>query len=132
MPDPGYSGTPLWKKLGVKPGLQIRLIDAPSGYSDWLGADFPVEVVKSGGDIVHLFAASEQAFAQAFFPLIQGISPQTVIWVSWYKKSSGIATDLTEDRIRALVLPTGWVDVKVCAVTEQWSGLKLVLRKEKR
>lgn len=130
----GYSATPLINKLGIKPGMKIFLADAPSAYFDWLGANISDQVVKSGktADIVHIFAKSRKELEKQFHAIIKDIHPDGVIWVSWYKQSAGIPTDITEDAIREVVLPAGWVDVKVCAVNEEWSGLKIVKRKELR
>jgi hypothetical protein len=134
MAPAGYSGTPLYKKLGVSAGTQLLLIDAPDDYFDLLQADFNPKVVKSGNlaTLVHLFVTKAAELESRFLQLIAQVRPDTVIWVSWYKKSAKMDTDITEDRIRAIVLPTGWVDVKVCAVSAQWSGLKIVQRKANR
>jgi hypothetical protein len=127
----GYSGTPLIKKLGLKEGLKLRLVNAPAEYYSWLETDVSGQLCPSGGvpDWVHLFAVTSRDFERG----MRGLAsvwlrhPQVVIWVSWYKKSSGKATDLTEDVIRGYALANGLVDVKVCAVSEEWSGLKLVV-----
>ena len=128
---PGYSGTPLIKKLGVKPEMKIRLVDAPAEYFEWLGADLSPQLCPSGAlpDWVHLFAGSRRDFEREMKALAAVWRRQTgvVIWVSWYKKSSGKATDLTEEFIRSYGLANGLVDIKVCAVSEEWSGLKLVV-----
>ena len=127
----GYSGTPLIKKLGLSPGLKVRLIHAPEDYFDWLGTDISAQVCSSRDtpDWVHLFAGSLKVFEKEMAALksLQAKNTGIVIWVSWYKKSSGIATDLTEDIIRGHALRNGLVDIKVCAVSDQWSGLKLVV-----
>jgi len=127
----GYSGTPLLKKLGLKEGLKLRLITPPDDYFQLLDADIspqlcPPEAIP---DWVHLFAASYKDFVKGMTALKPAWSKNTsiVIWVSWYKKSSGIVTDLNEDLIRDYALRNGLVDVKVCAVSGQWSGLKLVV-----
>ena len=130
----GYSSTPLLKKLGIKSEMKVLLMNTPEQYFDWIEADISDQVVKSGAkaDLVHLFVTNKKDLEKHFASLIKQLIPKAVIWISWYKKSSGIATDVTEDVIREIVLSTGWVDVKVCAVSEQWSGLKVVKRKELR
>jgi len=133
MPDSGYSGTPLIKKLGILPGMKVRLINAPGDYFDLLGTDLKGQVVKNGScDLVHLFVKGRAELETAFSLLIQELPPTAIIWISWYKKAARIPTDITEDGIREIVLPTGWVDVKVCAVSDLWSGLKIVKRKINR
>jgi hypothetical protein len=136
MPAAGYSGTPLLKKLGLKKEFRIRLLHAPSGYFDWLETDISSQLCGPGQspDLVHLFAADWAIFATSMRSLapLWKKNPQLVIWVSWYKKSSGIATDLTEDLIRNYALDNGLVDIKVCAVSDNWSGLKLVVPLAKR
>jgi hypothetical protein len=127
----GYSGTPLIKKLGLKEGLKLRLVNAPAGYADWLEADVSGQLCPSGAlpDWVHLFAVTSRDFERDMGGLapVWRRNPQVVIWVSWYKKSSGKATDLTDEVIRGYALANGLVDIKVCAVSEEWSGLKLVV-----
>jgi len=131
MPTPGYSGTPLLKKLGLKEGLRVWLINPPDNYFQWLEADISAQVCspKELPDWVHLFAPTQAAFGKGMQSLKAAYkkNPRLVIWVSWYKKISGIPTDLTEDIIRGYALQNGLVDIKVCAVSEQWSGLKLVV-----
>jgi hypothetical protein len=133
----GYSGTPLARKLGIKPGSRVHMMDAPPEYRDWL-APLPEDVVfeqkagKSNCDIVHLFVESFAALRRTLPKARLTIMPAGAIWVSWHKKSSGIPTDVTEDIVRGLALETDLVDVKVCAVTDIWSGLKLVIRKHLR
>jgi hypothetical protein len=130
----GYSSTPLVKKLGITPGMKLLLINAPVDYFQWLETDLADQVVKSGrlAAFVHLFVKNRKELEKQFKSLVKTVGPGTVTWISWYKKSSGIATDVTEDVIRETVLPAGWVDVKVCAVSDEWSGLKIVKRKEPR
>ena len=132
----GYSGTPLIKKLGLQPGQRIWLIDPPAGYSALLGSDPSAQVCSPAEipDWAHLFAVSQKAFEKGMSPLNKASkkNPRLIVWVSWYKKSSGIPTDLTENIIRDYALSNGWVDVKVCAVSEEWSGLKLVVPLSKR
>ncbi|MCW3087866.1 MAG: hypothetical protein JWQ78_1252 [Sediminibacterium sp.] len=133
MAPAGYAGTPLVKKLGLTPEMKLVLVNAPADYAVLVGFDPGKQVIKTGvPDFVHIFAVSRGALEKQFHSIIKKASPATVIWISWYKKSAKIPTDITEDTIRGIVLPTGWVDVKVCAVSEAWSGLKVVLRKENR
>lgn len=136
MPTPGYSGTPLSAKLGIKPGALVCALHAPRDYAALLGRLPQGARVRTKlspkADIVHLFTASKAELARALEAYRAKLHPAAAIWVSWPKKASRVPTDLTEDTIRAIALPLGLVDVKVCAVTEIWSGLKLVLRKELR
>lgn len=132
----GYSGTPLPKKLGIQAGTALATIDAPADYLAWLGA-LPRDVTlqrrpSTASDVVHLFVTGRAALARQLAALRQGLRPDAAVWVSWPKKASKVPTDVTEDVIRELALPLGFVDVKVCAVTDVWSGLKLVVRKELR
>ena len=136
MATSGYSGTPLLKKLGLKEGHRVKLVHAPEDYVDWLEADISAQICgpRENPDFIHLFAADRATFEKSMRSLAPcwRKNPQVTIWVSWYKKSSGIATDLTEDVIRNYALANGLVDIKVCAVTDQWSGLKLVVPLNKR
>ena len=132
----GYSGTPLSKKLGYKAGLRICTPGAPSNYRKLLaplpdGIEFQARVAKTT-DVVHLFTTSKAELAKNLLSWLKVLGPDAAIWVSWPKKTSKVATDITEDTIREVALPMGLVDIKVCAVDETWSGLKLVLRKELR
>lgn len=126
----GYSGTPLIKKLGIKEGFVVKLFQSPDSYLDLLGA-LPEGVVISKAtrnlDFIHAFVRTAKELERGLPTWKKQIKPNGMIWVSWYKKQSGIATDVTEDVIRNLALDIGLVDVKVCAVDEQWSGLKLVI-----
>lgn len=136
MATAGYSGTPLLKKLGLKAGHKVWLLHAPNEYAGWLEADLSSQLCgpKQTPDWVHLFAQNQAAFNKGMQSLapVWKKNPQLIIWVSWYKKSSGITTDLTEDLIRNYALANGLVDIKVCAVSDQWSGLKLVVPLNKR
>jgi hypothetical protein len=132
----GYSRTPLSKKLGIKPGHAVHAIDAPRGYRTLL-APLPDDVtftprLSSAVDVVHLFVTEKSALASAIPRIRTQMKPDAAVWVSWPKQAAKIETDVTEDVVRAVALPTGLVDVKVCAVDETWSGLKLVIRKELR
>lgn len=132
----GYSGTPLAKKLGIREGANIVAVDAPEDYLDLLDplparVSFSSEVDLST-DIVHIFSASRSDLSTALADFRKILDPRAMVWVSWPKKSSKVPTDITEDVIREVALPLGFVDVKVCAVDQTWSGLKLVVRKELR
>jgi hypothetical protein len=132
----GYSGTPLAQKLGIKPGLAVVTINAPAKYRQLLGT-IPDDVtfsdrLKTGSNFVHLFTSRRSELQKKMSILRDKISDNGTVWVSWPKKSSGISTDVTEDVIREIVLPLGFVDIKVCAVDETWSGLKLMIRRENR
>jgi len=132
----GYSGTPLVKKLGIKEGFSFIVVNRPKNYGELIG-ELPsmAKEVKQNfreADFIHLFVKSSEEMKGSLPKLMKQLKLDGMIWVSWYKKSAGIPTDVTEDVIRSIALPMGLVDVKVCAVDEQWSGLKLVLRKELR
>ena len=132
----GYSGTPLARKLGIKPGSRVFVDGVPMAYEQLL-APMPEGVnmasaMDSSTDIVHLFFTSRTELAAALKRSPGQLRPDAALWVSWPKKASGVPTDITEDVIRELALPLGLVDIKVCAVDAVWSGLKLVIRKEHR
>lgn len=137
---PGYSGTPLAKKLGIRTDTALLTIDAPPAYREWLG-DLPegATVAAKGKtpithstDIVHLFVAERTRLEHELAALRDCLRRDAAVWVSWPKRTAKVPTDITEDVIRMIALPMGWVDIKVCAVSEVWSGLKLVVRKELR
>ena len=133
----GYSGTPLWKKLGYKTGMSAYVDGGPENYRSLLELPSDVAVTwarsaKSDIEFVHLFATSASELKAKLKSYRTKIVPDGVIWVSWPKKSSSVKTDITEDTIRDVALPMGLVDIKVCAVDEVWSGLKLMIRKEER
>lgn len=132
----GYSGTPLVKKLGVKSGQTFCVISGPTGYEKLLGplpegARLTSRFTKSAA-IVQIFVTDRAVLATTLAAYRRLLGPEANVWVSWPKKSSKVDTDITEDVIREVALPLGFVDVKVCAVTEVWSGLKLVVRKALR
>ena len=132
----GYSGTPLARKLGIKPGSRLAVSGAPKNYRELLaplpeGVHFEL-LLGADTDIGHLFATKRAELRAALRAALKKMKPDAAIWVSWPKKASKVETDITEDTIREIALPMGLVDIKVCAVDETWSGLKLVLRKEKR
>ena len=141
--DAGYSGTPLVKKLGFKPGMAAAFIALPESleelaasvefatcdrFSSWEA----IQAADKVYDAIHAFTIMRAQIENELSGLQDRITPDGMIWVSWPKKTSKVETDITEDTIRAVALPMGLVDIKVCAVDETWSGLKLVLRKELR
>jgi hypothetical protein len=132
----GYSGKPIVQKLGIKPGFRIFVGHAPSGYSDIVGKlpdDVTVAVrLKPPLDMVHVFATEAAGLAGKLRLYRAAIAPDGMIWVSWPKKASGVATDLTDVVVRDTALPLGLVDIKVCAIDEVWSGLKFVIPKDQR
>ena len=132
----GYSATPLARKLGIEEGARLALLDAPDGFEDEL-APLPdgVRVLRrlaAGLDVAVLFVTGRRRLEQRFDAVADAIYPAGGFWVAWPKKASKVATDLTEDVLRDVALPKGLVDNKVCAVTDVWSGLRLVWRKEYR
>ncbi|MGQ0429173.1 MAG: DUF3052 family protein [Gammaproteobacteria bacterium] len=132
----GYSGTPLAVKLGIKPGMAVRAVNAPAEYGAWV-SPLPggTRISKAGAakaGLVHHFATKRAELAAALKSYRRQLGDDTPVWVSWPKKSANVATDITEDTIREVALPLGYVDVKVCAVSDTWSGLKLVVRRELR
>lgn len=124
------------KKLGIDDSKKLLLLNAPADYHQWLERDIRSQLVRSNGkpDIIHLFAKDKRSFLDGMKKTEPYCAHNSsiAIWVSWYKKSSGLASDLTEDTIRAYALQHGLVDIKVCAVSEIWSGLKLVVPLSKR
>jgi hypothetical protein len=136
MQPAGYSGTPLAKKLGIRSGFRVRLINQPAYYFD-LFTDLPPDIILADDhattvNLVHFFTKEYNELSGILPALRQQITQDGIIWVSWPKKASKVTTDITEDKIRDLALQTGLVDVKVCAVDEIWSGLKLVIRVKDR
>jgi hypothetical protein len=135
-PEPaGYSGTPLPKKLGIKPGHRIRLIGTPEGFGDTLGElSQSVDIVAADDDdaapldLILFFTDSEEVLRARFDALAASLTPAGMLWIAWPKKASKVPTDLTEDVVRRVALERGMVDVKVCAIDAIWSGLKLVYR----
>ena len=132
----GYSKTPLAQKLGIKAGAKAVTLGAPAGYRKWL-APLPervsfTEKAIAGSEFVHLFVTERRTLEKELKRLRKLLADAGVLWVSWPKKSAGVATDITEDVIRDVCLPLGFVDVKVCAVDDTWSGLKLMIRRENR
>lgn len=132
----GYSGTPLPVKLGFRTPLRVQTIRAPKEYRSWLGT-LPAGVVLGTRAVrpvqaAHVFAADRAFLQKQLETLRTQLAPAGFVWVSWPKKAAKVATDITEDTIREVALPLGFVDIKVCAVSEVWSGLKLVIRKNER
>ena len=132
----GYSGTPLAKKLGITAGMRVVEQNAPDDYSQLLepippGVVFETRPNKET-DLVHIFVDRKVVLVRQLTELRSKLRSDATIWVSWPKKASKVPTDITEDTIREVAFPLGFVDVKVCAVTEKWSGLKVVVRKENR
>jgi hypothetical protein len=130
----GYSGTPLAKKLGIKDGCRLAVLGAPDGF---VIDDLPVEVeprtsARGTSDVIVSFHTSRADLTKRLPTLMRALDVDGGLWVSWPKRSSGVTTDITEDVIREVALPTGLVDVKVCAMDDTWSGLRLCLRKELR
>ncbi len=133
----GYSATPLWKKLGFTNGIRAWVTGAPGYYAKILTLPPEVKVTwlpqaERGVKFVHVFTAQAAALQKHLASLRRTIAPDGVVWVSWPKKASGMPTDITEDTIRKVCLPLGFVDIKVCAVDDTWSGLKLMIRKTER
>jgi hypothetical protein len=132
----GYSGTPLSQKLGIKPGLTVVTINTPIDYCRLLGTT-PEGVtfsdrLKPESSFVHLFIKNHSELEKELSILRKKIPDTGTVWISWPKKSADVPTDVTEDVIRAVALPLGFVDVKVCAIDETWSGLKLMVRRTNR
>ncbi|HEY6063731.1 MAG TPA: hypothetical protein VIV35_08990 [Chitinophagaceae bacterium] len=136
MATVGYSGTPLINKLGIKPGMKLLLIHEPDDYYDLLGTNIRDQLYKKNEtpDFIHLFVKTSKEFEREMKKLkaVYKKNTSVVIWVSWYKKSSKIPTDITEGVIRNYALKNDLVDIKVCAVSDIWSGLKLVVPLKKR
>jgi hypothetical protein len=132
----GYSGTPLVKKLGIKPGAAMHVINAPATYFDWISPlpkDIAVKSKLAGElDFIHVFVKDMKSFESAFSKSKKVLRKEGMLWISWPKKSSGVATDLDENKIRDFGLAEGLVDVKVCAIDETWSALKFVFRLKDR
>ena len=133
----GYSGTPLAKKLGIKEGMTVVTVDAPDNYVDLLvplpeGVEMLAKTPTAPVDILHLFTNARDGLFRGVSEARSLIKQNGTIWVSWYKKDSKLPSEITEDTVREAAFPLGLVDVKVCAVDEKWSGLKLVIRRENR
>lgn len=139
MPDAraaGYSGTPLVKKLGYRPGDTVAHLDAPADFAALLG-ELPAGVdvrhdLRGHRDLAVCFVTERRRLATRVPVLRRTVAPDGAAWIAWPKRASGVVTDVTEDVVREIALPIGLVDVKVCAIDATWSGLKLVVRKELR
>ena len=136
MSTTGYSGTPLINKLGIKSAMKVLLVNKPQDYFQLLETDISKQLCNKNEtpDLIHLFVKNYKEYEttmKEIKPLIKKNS-EIIIWISWYKKASKIATDITEDDIRNYALKNNLVDIKVCAVSEIWSGLKLVVPKALR
>ena len=132
----GYSGTPLPKKLGITEGKRFAVRSAPAGFAETLGA-LPPEAewksqVRPPLDVVVAFFTERASLAPSWASLTTAVAPNGTVWIAWPKRASGVATDITEDVLRDELLPSGWVDNKVCAIDETWSGLRFALRRELR
>jgi len=141
MNTAGYSGTPLAKKLGIKEGFLVRVLNSPSDYRELLGPlpdgviiidDESARTAAVSADMMHLFTNDRAELFGTLAGSMRQIKPNGAIWVSWYKKAAKLPTEITEDTVREAAFPLGLVDVKVCAVDGKWSGLKRVIRKENR
>ena len=132
MGSAGYSGKSLADKLGVKPGTRLWTLNAPADYEDLTGP-LPHGAMRTpdaaSADILHAFVANRDALATQARFLTEAAGKGAALWISWPKRSSALFVDLTEGGIREAILPTGWVDVKVCAVDQDWSGLKFLRRR---
>ena len=129
----GYSGTPLPQKLGIKAGSHVLIVGAPPGYRKLL-VPLPADVrfadrLTAAVDVAHVFAADVAMLERSLAAFRKTLKPTAIVWASWPKKSSAVTTDVREDTVRSVALPLGFVDVKVCAIDDVWSGLKLVVRK---
>ena len=133
MPAPvGYSGKPLIQKLGLQEAQTLKPVGAPAAHAEWIEPLPPGAVVDADAavaDLVHLFVGDRAGLEYGAAPALAAVRSGGMLWVSWPKKSSPLFRDLTEDGLREVLLPTGWVDVKVCAVSADWSGLKFLRRK---
>ncbi len=132
----GYSKRSLVDKLGIKPGASVLILEAPSGYARTLGAlpagTAVATALRPGLDFIHLFTTRRADLERRFGALQKALGPAGMLWVSWPKKAAGVPTDVTEDVVREVALARRLVDVKVCAVDDTWSGLKLVRRVKDR
>ena len=131
----GYSGKPVWQKLGLAPASRVLVRNAPADYAPMVGLtddEIALTTPRGAFDIAHVFEISASALKREVETLAKRLPAAGTIWVSWPKKAAKVATDITEDTVRAIALPLGLVDVKVCAIDATWSGLKLVWRRENR
>jgi hypothetical protein len=132
----GYSGTPLPRKLGIGDGVRFTIVHAPDGFASTLG-ELPAGTawrrhLRPGLDVVVAFYTARASLARDWPRLTASVEPTGTVWIAWPKRASKVVTDITEDVLRAELLPTGWVDNKVCAIDDTWSGLRFALRRELR
>lgn len=123
-----YSSTPLFKKLGLKDGMNVQFINSPSGYTAQFKNDVRLSTSEAPFDFIQLFSNKLEELKSELLYLKKQLKKDGIVWVSWYKKASGKKTELTDNIVRNVALETGLVDVKVCSIDEDWSGLKLVFR----
>jgi hypothetical protein len=136
MANAGYSGTPLPQKLGIKPGMTLHVVDAPMDYPALIApvdkkVAFATRLTRDV-ELLHAFVTKKGRLEEVLDRARAGLGSEAIVWVSWPKKAAGMASEVTEDTVRDMALPLGFVDVKVCAVDDTWSGLKLVVRKSLR
>ena len=136
MANAGYSGTPLPQKLGIKPGMTLHVVDAPMDYPALIApidkkVAFATRLTRDV-ELLHAFVTKKGRLEEVLDRARAGLGSEAIVWVSWPKKAAGVASEVTEDTVRDMALPLGFVDVKVCAVDDTWSGLKLVVRKTLR
>ena len=136
MASAGYSGTPLPQKLGIKPGMTLHVVDAPMDYSALIApmgqkVAFATRLTKDV-ELLHAFVTKKDRLEELLDRARAGLGSDAIVWVSWPKKAAKVASEVTEDTVRDMALPLGFVDVKVCAIDDTWSGLKLVVRKTLR
>ncbi len=128
----GYSGTPLVKKLGIKEGHRVAAIDAPAGFAGLVaGVDLATQL-RGRFDVIVFFTTERAKLEKRLDALRRAMEPETGLWIAWPKKASKVQTDMTEDVVREVALPSGLVDNKICAIDDVWSGLRLVIRVELR
>jgi hypothetical protein len=133
MAQAGYSGTPLPQKLGIKPGMTLHVVDAPMDYARLIApvgtkVAFATRLSKEV-ELLHAFVTRTGRLEEVLDRARAGLGSDAIVWISWPKKAAGLGSEVTEDTVRDMALPLGFVDVKVCAVDDTWSGLKLVVRK---
>jgi hypothetical protein len=129
--DAGYSGTPLLKKLGIKPESRVAVINEPPGFDGFATVE-AARQLRGRFDVIVFFTKNHAEFEKHLPALRKAMAPTAGLWIAWPKKASGVATDMTEQTVRAVALPTGLVDNKVCAIDDTWSGLRIVIRRALR
>jgi hypothetical protein len=129
--DAGYSGTPLLKKLGISDDSRVAVVNEPDGFDGFASVDASA-ALRGRFDVLVFFTTSRAEFEKRLPALRKAMEPAAGLWIAWPKKASGVATDMTEQTVRDVALPTGLVDNKVCAIDDTWSGLRVVIRKELR